>query len=58
MNEQLQNLIRGVGIMTELWIVTYNGFRKQGITHSEALEHTGAFMKVMIAQYGETGGTE
>lgn len=49
MNEQVQQIIMAVGALSELWAVTYKNFISQGFNHKESLEHTGAFMKVLIA---------
>lgn len=48
MNEQVQQFLLAIGATTELWMVTYNNFIKQGLAHKDALEHTSEFMKVFI----------
>lgn len=53
MNEKVKELLVAVGALTELWVVTYNNFRNQGLKHSDALDHTGAFIKVLISQTTE-----
>lgn len=55
MNEKLKEFLLGMGVLTELWVVTYNNFRKQGLSHSEALDHTGAFMKTVMDYAKEQG---
>jgi hypothetical protein len=57
MNEKLQEFLQGMGIMTELWMVTYNNFRKQGLSHSESLDHTAAFTKA-IMEYAKEAGVQ
>ena len=47
-NDQVKKLIQGIGVMTELWMITYNGFKKQGLNDSDAIVHTKAFMSVMM----------
>ena len=49
MNEKLKDFILGLGALTEMWMITYNSFRKQGLTHSDALEHTERFTKTVLA---------
>lgn len=55
MNEKLKEFLLGMGVLTELWVVTYNNFRKQGLSHSEALDHTSAFMKTVMEYAKEQG---
>ena len=57
MNEKPQEFLQGMGIMTELWMVTYNNFRKQGLSHSESLDHTAAFTKA-IMEYAKEAGAQ
>lgn len=47
-NEQLNSLITGIGIVTELWSITFKGFKNQGLNDTDALAHTKAFMSVII----------
>lgn len=44
MNEQLKSFIDGIGAFTEIWTITFNSFKKQGMNDTEAIKHTGAFM--------------
>lgn len=53
MDEKVKQIIMAVGALSELWTVTYRGFIGQGFNHKEALEHTGAFMKVLIGNIGK-----
>lgn len=48
MNEKLMALINGIGVMSELWVITYNSFMKQGMSTDDALLHTKNFMEVML----------
>lgn len=58
-NEMVKQLFQGIGFMTEIWTMIYNGFISQGLPHDEAIEHTKAFMKAfmsfMIASIGNNG---
>lgn len=47
-NEQLNDLITGIGIITELWSITFKGFKNQGLSDVDAITHTKAFMSVII----------
>lgn len=53
MNEKLKEFLLGIGALTELWMIRYNNFRKQGLNHFDALEHTGAFTKVILTTFKE-----
>lgn len=46
--DKMKEFLTGVGLMTELWMITYNGFKKQGLTDQDALAHTKAFMSMTI----------
>ena len=52
MNEQLKAFINGVGAICEMWMITYNGFIKQGLAHNDAMMHTQGLMKVLIGVIG------
>lgn len=46
--DKMKEFLTGVGLMTELWMITYNGFKKQGLPDQDALAHTKAFMAMTI----------
>ena len=46
-NDQVKQIIQGIGVMTELWMITYNGFKSQGLNDADALSHTKAFMSII-----------
>lgn len=50
-NEQVNQLISGIGLMTELWVITYQGFIKQGMNADEAIMHTKALMSIMVESF-------
>ena len=59
-NDAVQELINGIGIMTELWIIAYNSFTSHGMNDREAFAHTREFMSVItdfILNTGNTGKT-
>lgn len=47
-NDQLKSLISGLGMLTELWTITFNGFKQQGLNDSEATMHTKSLMSIMM----------
>ena len=48
MNEKVQQLLTGIGALIELWGVVYNGFLSRGFSKKEAIDHTAAFMKLIM----------
>ena len=58
MNEKIMELIKGIGALTEMWIITYKGFTSQGVSREEALMHTREFMKVMCESNFANGQKE
>lgn len=55
-NDQVNQIIQGLGVMTELWNITYNNFVSQGFPANEAIEHTKAFMSIMVNTFMDTNG--
>ena len=47
-NSALTELMKGIGLLTELWIIAYRGFTAQGLGEAEAMMHTKGFMAAMI----------
>ena len=47
-NDQITQIIQGIGVMTEMYTITYQSFKKQGLSDKEAIMHTKAFISVMI----------
>ena len=50
-NDQVNAIIQGISICTELWTITYNGFVSQGLNDQDALIHTRAFMSIMLDSF-------
>lgn len=44
----VNELIKGIGALSELWIITYTSFKNLKLSDDDALEHTKAFMSVML----------
>lgn len=47
-NSALTELMKGIGLLTELWIIAYRGFTAQGLSEAKAMMHTRGFMEAMI----------
>lgn len=50
-NNQITELIKGIGMMCELWTITYQNFKSQKLSEEEAIKHTAAFMSVMMESF-------
>lgn len=50
-NDQVKQLIQNLGMMAELWSITYQSFRNQGMNHADSTVHTKAFMSAMIETF-------
>ena len=48
MNEKGQQRLTGIGALVELWGVIYNGFIGRGFSKKDAIDHTAAFMKMIV----------
>lgn len=47
-SDRFNEFMRSVGMMTELWVITYQGFKKLGLEDNEALIHTKAMTEAML----------
>lgn len=57
MNEQVKQLIQGIGVLTELWTITYNGFKQQGLNDVDSIRNTKELMSIImesIVKHGES----
>lgn len=54
-NNQVNQIIQGIGVMTELWTITFNGFVKQGLSEQDAIIHTKALMSIMVESFYGSG---
>ena len=61
-NDRLNDFIKNLGMITEMWMIFYKGFRSQGLDDSEALKHTGALFGAiidnMISNTNAEGGSD
>ena len=48
-NDKVNELINAIGILAELWMITYNGFKRQGLEDSDAITHTTALMSILVS---------
>lgn len=56
-NDQVNQIIQGIGMMTELYMIAYQSFKKQGLSNEEAVIHTKALMSIMVdSLYGNKEG--
>lgn len=51
MNEQLMNLINGLGAVTEMWMVIFANFKAQNMDDDDAIKHTKAMMEVLMGTF-------
>lgn len=50
-NDQLTELIRGIGTLSELWVITFQSFKNQNMSNEDALMHTKALMSIMVESF-------
>lgn len=50
-NDYVKQVIQGVGLMAEMWTITYQSFKNQGMNDGDAVMHTKAFMSVMLESF-------
>lgn len=46
-DNKINEFIQAIGLMTELWTMTYLGFKKQGMDDEDAIRHTKALISSM-----------
>lgn len=56
--DQINQIIQGIGLMTEMYTITYQSFKKQGLGDEEAIKHTKAFISVMMDSIIDTSGKD
>lgn len=44
MNEKVKELINAVGMLTEIYMIAYKGFKNQGMSDKDAMLHNREFM--------------
>lgn len=48
MNSKLQEFVRDIGTMCEIWTIIYQSFTAQGMSEADALKHTQAFLTATL----------
>lgn len=56
MNEKLNDFLGNMGVLCEVWNVTYNNFKNQGMDHKNAMEHTKGFMAAFMDYISKSNG--
>ena len=54
-SNMLNELIKTIGMMSELWMITYNSFKNMKLSDEEAMEHTKACMSVIMHEVMSSG---
>lgn len=58
MNEKVKQFIQGIGMLTELWTITYNGFKNQGLNDAESIRNTKEFMSMIMESIAKNEESE
>lgn len=58
MNDKLNDFVKSMGALTEVWTVTYQGFLKQGYSVTDSLAHTREFMAAFLISIMSKGDQE
>lgn len=54
--DQVKQLIQNIGLMTEIYMITYGGFKKQGLNDKDALMHTKTLISAMMETFVTPNG--
>ena len=54
-SNMLNELIKTIGIISELWMITYNSFKNMKLSDEEAMEHTKACMSAIMHEVMPSG---
>lgn len=57
-NDKLKELCNGIGMLTEIWTITYRGFKNQGMNDTDAMLNTRGFMSAMLDSFMKSGSEE
>lgn len=58
MNEGFSNFVNSIGVLCEMWSLTYGKFVELGYDHATALSHTKEFMATLISTHLKNNGSE
>lgn len=56
--DMLSELIKSIGLMAEMQIITYNSFKNQKLSDEEAMIQTKALMSIMLHEMIASGKEE
>lgn len=56
--DQVNQFIQNIGLMTEIYMITYSGFKKQGLNDRDALMHTKTLLSAMLETFMESNGNK
>lgn len=56
MNEGFKNFVGNLGVLCEMWTLTYKSFLSQGMNPKEAMAHTQGFMTALISSTTQPNG--
>ena len=54
-SNMLNELINSMGIMSELWMIIYSGFKNMNLSDEEAMKHTKEFMSLIMHEAMPSG---
>ena len=57
-NDGLKAFVNSMGVLCEMWTLTYQNFLKQGMNAKDAMIHTQGFMTALVAASMQNGGGE
>ena len=58
MNDGLKSFVNSMGVLCEMWTLTYQTFIKQGMNAKDAMTHTQGFMTSLITASMQNNGGE
>ena len=47
-NDKILEVIQSIGVMTDMWIITYRSFIEHNMSNDEAIMHTNALMSSIL----------
>lgn len=56
--DQVNQFIQDIGLMTEIYMIAYNGFKQQGLSDRDALMHTKTLFSAMLETFMESNGNK
>lgn len=57
-NDRITQLIQNISLMTELWTITFSGFKRQGLNDIDCMLHTKAFMATIMETFVKNSTNE